>query len=470
MTRRGKTLLALGILAALFAAGWLALTLGGRKEPGGTDEDTGGETVVYLESDLVTFLRLEKGGETITLSRENEELTWTAEEYPGVLIDEGKIDGILDALCPLTALRRLAEGDREAFGLGDGATVLTAGTAEKKTTLRIGDKNPAAGGTYLSLEGEEEVFLVPTALGEAAGGKLLSFLRPDAIPRLSAAEEIEVNGIRLVFREQGSDRVYSPEFQWFFAEEGGDSLYAGTEEVEALLDAVEKASFREVAAAAESGADRIAAGLREPEAVFRAAWREDGEEKTFALLFGKSFQNEEGETLCCAMIEGSSLIGVMDAGIKETVLKTDRASLAPHTALPVDWDTVDAVEITSEGETHRIALSRETGENGEGETAETVVFREGERTLDRERAEAFFDFLSAMKAEATAEGGESEGDPVFSMKLIRNVTGSFREMTFELAPYDALYLRVRFDRRELLLVSRTEGEKLLSLYREMLKE
>ena len=160
----------------------------------------------------------------------------------------------------------------------------------------------------------------------------------------------------------------------------------------------------------------------------------------------------------------------MDAGIKETVLKTTRASLMPHTALPVDWDTVDAVEITAKGETRRIALSRETGENGEGETVETIVFREGERTLDRERAEAFFDFLSTMKAEAAAEGGESGDEPVFSMKLIRNVTGKFREMTFELAHYDALYLRVRFDGRELLLVGRTEGEKLLTLYREMFAE
>ncbi|MBR5742870.1 MAG: hypothetical protein IKX85_03630, partial [Clostridia bacterium] len=97
MTRRGKTLLALGIFAALFAAGWLALTLGGQKESGGTETDTGDETVVALESDLVTFLRLEKDGERITLSREGEELFWTAEEFPGVLIDEGKIDGILDA-------------------------------------------------------------------------------------------------------------------------------------------------------------------------------------------------------------------------------------------------------------------------------------------------------------------------------------------------------------------------------------
>ncbi|MBR0144904.1 MAG: DUF4340 domain-containing protein [Clostridia bacterium] len=462
MTKKGKTLIAAAALAAVLTAGWIAARYFGDREEEG--QPPAGEEILFAEeSDLLLSLGIGSGEETLTFSRDNGDLSWTVEEYPGAAADEGKIGRILDAVSPLKAIRRL-EGEAEDAGLGDGALRLMIGTEDGEKIFWIGNENRALGGVYLRIEGEDAVFLVPRELSDAIRHPAAYFLKPDPIPRLLSPEEIRVNGLSLVYREKGSDKVWSGEFRWFF--EGSDDRYAGTDEVEALLNAVRKSAFREVAGRRDDPALLLRSGLSAPEAVFGADWTEDGEKKTFTLLIGKSFPGEDGETLCYAAVEGSENISVLDGSVREALLAANEKTLYPHAALPVDWASVERAEVAFGGERHAIGIARENREDENGEMRESLVFREGERELDGEAAEAFFDALSALTAEREAEDGAGSEKPVLSITLYRDAE-SFREMTFELLPYDPLFLRVRFDGRDFLLVGKSEGEKLLSLLDEL---
>ena len=458
MTKKGKTLLLFAVLAVLLTAGWIAARYFGDREGNGPAA-SGEEILLSEDSDLLLSLRIESEGDALTLTRDNGELAWKIQEYPGATADDAKVGRILEAVAPLKAIRRL-EGEAEDPGLGEEAIRLTIGTEDDEKVLFVGKENKALTAVYLRIEGDDAVYLVPKELSDAVRHPALYFLKPDTIPHLLSPAEIRVNEWTLVYREEGSDRVWSDEFRWFFKE--SEDRYAGTDEVETLLNAVRKSTFREVAGRQDDPVLEARAGLSEPEAVFGADWKEDGEKKTFTLRIGKSFQGEDGETLCYAAVEGSDYVCVLDGEVKEALLAANEKSLYPHTALPVDWETVERTEIAFGGEKRLIGIFRETREDGEGEKRETLVFREGDRELDRETAEAFFDALSGLTAEREAEDGAGTEEPVLSITLFRN-TGDFREMTFELLPYDPLFLRVRFDGRDFLLVGKDEGEKLLSL-------
>ncbi len=465
MSGRGKTICALLALGVLLLLGWLALRHFSAPEETPEPEE---ETLLYLENDLVLSLRLSSGGESLTLSRDNAGLQWEAEEFPGAALDEAKIASILEALSPLKVIRRLGKAGGD-FGFDREELLITAGTGEEEVTLTLGEENASLDGGYLKTSGEEGIFLVPRALWEAARHPALYFLKPDAIPSLLSPDSFRVNKLILTYLPEGSEGVYSRDWRWFFDGEGEALRYAGNDEVDLLLNAVRKSSFREAAGFSEDETFFEKTGLSTPEVTFEAFWTGEGEKKSFTLLIGKSFAGEDGERLCYAMTGGSGLVATMEESVKDALLGASEESLFPHDVLPVDWDTVEAVEIAEGEETRRIDFSRENAENGEGEEDETLVFREGDLILDRESCEKAFDALSLLTAESTADDAPGGEAPVFTLTLFRN-TDSFREMTLALLPYDPLYYRVRFDGRDFLLVGKSEADGAISLLTAALRE
>ena len=458
MTKKGRTLLVLTALAILLTGGWAAIRWFGTREESGP-ASSGEEVLFAEESDLLLSVRIGTDAETLTFSRDNDGLVWEMKEYPGAKADAEKIGRILDAVSPLKAIRRL-EGNVEDTGFGDGAVRLALATADTEKIFWIGEENRALEGVYLRAEGDETVYIVPRELSEAVRHTSLYFMEPDRFPYLLSPEAVRVNGLSLVYREDGSDQIWSDDIRWFFKD--SDTDYAGTDEVDGILNTVRKSAFLEVAGRWDDTAFLNRSGLSEPEAVFSADWYENGEKKTFCLLIGRSFSGEDGARLCYAAVEGSDYISVLKEEVKDTLLAVNEKSLFPHTALPVDWETVERVEISHGGEEHLIGISRETRDDTEGEKRETLVFREEERELDEKAAESFFDALSALTAESEAEEGASGEEPVLSITLYRN-TERFRTMTFELLPYDPLFLRVRFDGRDFLLVGKADADKLFIL-------
>ena len=458
MSRKGKTLVLLAVLAVLLAVGWIAIReLGKREEE--EPPSSGGEIILSEDGDLLLTLSIGSGEETVRFSRDNGDLVWMISGYPGAEADDDKISRILDALSPLTAIRRLDSAPEDS-GLGEEALRFAFGTENGEKILWIGKENKALEGVYLRIEGREGVFLVPRELSDAVSHPARYFLKPDVIPRLLSPDGFRVNGLSLVYREDGEERIWAQGFHWFF--EGSGDRYAGTEEVDALLNAVRKSAFLEVAGRKDDPQLALRTGLSEPEAVFSADWTEDGERKTFTLLIGKSFRGEEGEKLCYAAAEGSDYVCILDESVKEALLTASEKSLFPHAALPVDWDAVDGVKVMYGGKERVVTFSRETAEDESGEKREILVFREGGRALDREACEAFFEALTALTAEGEAESGAAGETPAFSLTLLLK-SGDTPEMTFELLPYDPLFLRVRFDGRDFLLVGKSEAERLSAM-------
>lgn len=121
------------------------------------------------------------------------------------------------------------------------------------------------------------------------------------------------------------------------------------------------------------------------------------EEKTFNLELG-SYSADGG---CYARIAGSEMIYLIDAGVCDSLLYADTASLLPEDVILLDWDKTTGFDIELGGETYSVdmELAEETDE--EGSTLYDYAF-----SLDGEEAD-FTDVLQQL--EALSSTGSAEG-------------------------------------------------------------
>ncbi|MBE6999691.1 MAG: DUF4340 domain-containing protein [Ruminococcaceae bacterium] len=469
MNKRTKSALILGISALVLLLVFLGVKLIKNAAAKG-EEAPESVTLLSLPADKIEKLTLTYGGETLTFAPDAEGVWWV-EEYPGLKIDQSYPESMVSAAENLVALRELGTVENKGeYGLEPAECTLVYRADGVDYPMAIGSANGPQNNYYLSPDGER-VYLVDSAIGNAAKHSLFVMAEKDTIPVFSRNLWLTTPDTKIEWVEGGKDFVYTPEYEWFLTDQTHTDLVVGEEQVNELFAKVSSLRWTDLVDYKPDDAELIQYGLGSSAypvelGYIHAETDEEGEttetEETFQITFGRSLTGENGESLVYATCGDSGLVYTLDAAVADAFRKLDPLSLRPTDVLRMDWTTVDQIEVTAGDLAREIDISYTLKENEDGEKVEVYAFHEDEVELDDTLTETFIDYLSYMEADGTVEGIGELAEPEITVVFHRNTGDEFAEMTFSIHPYDQSFSVVSFNGESRILVNKNHvGELLL---------
>lgn len=478
--KRGKKLIALCAVLVVLGLGYgLARTLNAEAE-----EEDAGIPVAALESETVTALSWTSTDEgEVALTRTDD--AWSLTDDDTFPLDQTTVEPLLSALTDITASQQLDSPESlTAYGLDDPALTITAETEEGSYTFALGDENDLADGCYLLLNGDESVvYLVDTSLRDTFTVGLYDLVDMEDLPDFGTVTGVTVAQIdgtlELTYVEDSSALTWYDGFHWFL-DDGGVSRPLDGNSVTDLYTKITTLSWLSCVNYRASAAEQEEYGLfrdgvpttavtltyEVTETVDTGETDDDGnaitEEETtvhtFTLYLGS--ETDEGTY---AMLEDSEMVYLIDTETADALRYASYASLRPSGVCTLDWDTVDSIDVTMDGATRTIQITREevevTDDDGETTSETVTTYTWDGAELDEDLADEVRTILSGLTA--TGEAGSSGGEELVTLTFHRTAD-AYTEVTLTLAYYDASSCLATFTDTEPRLVDRSAVTDLTS--------
>lgn len=404
--KRGKKLLWLLLVLAVLIGATAAASL---LEPESGEEDTS-TTVFSLDPDSVTELGWEYSEEILFTASE---AGWVCAQDEAFPVDVSFLDAMLETLTEVRSSKTI-EGaeDLDQYGLEVPVCVVTV-TTDETYTLAIGLETSVGGERYFST-GDGNVYLVDSGIIDSFRYGLYDVLQHQTVPEVEALTGMTValdSGGYEITRLEDSGLAYSDEYVWFMGDKALD-----TELTESLIAMVTNLNLSQCV---DYDADDLSVyGLDEPAAIVTIL---DGGEAAFTLEIG-----DAADDVCYIRLGGSKMIYQVDAELRDTILYTTYADLLPDEVLLMDWDTVESVTVTLDGEEYKLVKSIEEVSDDEGNTTEETVWK-----LNGEEAEfaSVLTSLTAMDSNGYGTGITPECSAEISFRITRDQNEDV-ELTF----------------------------------------
>ena len=467
MNRRGKKLVAMTAALAIL----LGLYGSVRTMIADPEEEAEPVTVAALEADTLTALSWTNASDgTLELSRTDTDTDWSYTGDSAFPVDQSYPQAMLDALTEVSASLAIDNpSDLDEYGLETPGLTITATDAEgTATSFSLGDQNELTGEYYLSCSADEgKVYLVDDTLASAFSYDLYDLVEMETLPDFGTVTALSIEqqsgSLTLEYKEDAAGMSYNPEeFHWFLAQ--GEELTAvDADEAQSLASTVTGLSWQlcsdykaDEEELAEYGLDDSALTVRltylpqeetdeaaeDEDSTAQDEEGQDAQPQTFTLLVGADV---DGGTY--ARIADSRMVYLISTDTANSLRYAAASSLAPDTVCTLDWDAMEKIEVTLDGETHTIEFAgtaTEESEDSEGETVtQTVnVYRSGEEELSATEVEALLDALNALSV--TGQGKEASGEEMISFTFYQEVEG-YEELTLQLTAQDAASCVAAFD-------------------------
>ena len=433
MKRGSKLLLLCGVLVVL-GAGYVAV------RQLAADPDELEETIALAGPASPQSLTWTDDSGTLTLN--NGESGWSYADDSAFPLDQTVPEDMTAALSAAAATRQIDTPESlEDYGLD--APVLTITAQDEDGTeysYAFGDVNELTGEYYLLYNGEEDtVYLVGSDLHDAFNYDLYDMVEMETLPEFGSVTGLSVaqpqGSLTLRYEEDGSSLSYDPDNHWFL--EKGDSLLAlDAGKVSSLTGAITGLYWKSCVTYDVDNQELAAWGLDDNAAVVTAVYtaavdegEETAEEETFTLRLGNS-----GTDGTYAMLEGSSMVYLIDSETADSLRYASYSSLRSDTICSMDWDTVDRLDITLDGTTYTISFDvTETEEDGETVT-DTLYTWDGQE-LDSSAVESLLSAVNGLTATGDASGSGGEAQLV-SFTFHRNTEDQFAQLTLTLSAWD----------------------------------
>lgn len=494
-SRQLRTMLALVVVLAAVVAVVLLVPRLFQEE---TDEVETVETVLLLDVDADEVTSLSWTGEDGTaVSLELVDGTWCDASDPDAALDQDLVASMVEAVAAVVVERTVdADSVTDEMGASDPQVQATLGLSDgTQVELAVGVSTADGSGNYVWVDDDGTAYIVDGTLAGVFAVTVADLYEMEEGPGAATSEvtslTIEHDGTTLVLRyyPDGSDASYSDSYTWF-SDDGSGEQAADTSAAQVLVNLVNNVSWTSCADATYDSSDSSDYGFDDPTLVVTLAYtvedegdedegaddedegesegeddedEDEGEseavEQTFVLVVGA--QAESGDYY--AQPQGSDRVYTLSASTVERLLDATSAGLAPDDVLLMDWDTVDSIDVTYDGQTHTVAIVRtvETDDDG-NETEETSYTVDGTEVLAR-TVENLLDALDALDAEGEAVEEPASTEAEITFTFYRS-TETYSEMTLSLIPYDNSFYLVSFDGQERLLVNKNDVADLIDLY------
>lgn len=433
MKRKTKLLALCAVLVVLAAVYAAASTLTAQPE-----EDTA-VALAQLDAGDLTALEWTRDGETLSLTRGDE--GWTLDSDAAFPLDQSAADAMAEALSGLTASQVFDAPDSlEDYGLEEPALTVTGELEDGSScTFALGAQNELTGEYYLLRNGDEsQVYLVDSTLSSAFSVGLYDIVAMEELPAFGDSSALTVAQpeglLSLSYQEDGSTLTWRKDAHWFL-DQDGTWLALDSAKVSTLISAVTGLSWQSCVAYNADEAQLEDYGLGEDAAVVTLSYTAEGDDslQTFVLRLGSD--TDDGTY---AALDGSRMVYLISTDTANSLRYASYSSLRSQQLLELDWDTVEALDVTLEGESYTITFSEteEVTQDSDGESSASTValYTCGGTELDRAETEAVLTQLDALTASGDA-AGEGSGEALVSF-TIRRSTGDFSQLTLTLSAWD----------------------------------
>lgn len=427
MKRRNQMLLLLGILAGLCVA--ILLVKGVQKHI--DTISTTSEEIVAADPSALTRVSWTKDGTTLTFA--NADGVWQSTDDATFPVDQEKMADFLAHFESVIASFIIEDvQDFGQYGLDSPEATVTLTAEDGETVIRLGGYSTMDSKRYLTL-GDGTVYLIDDDLDEYLTTERDDFMQQDAVPDYDTIDAIQSTGetaLSVVYLPD-EELTYTDEYDYYQQQDGG-YLALATSKVKGFLSTLAGLGYTDYATYNAGQADLADYGLDAPSETITVTTTLDGEQSSFTLSFGQT-----GEDTCYYRMDDSEIIYKLDADTFREVLDTDADALRPDELVALDWDKVQSLAVTIDGESYEITR-----------TADKDTIGDTEVTLD--------DLTDAIDALQVSEYLEAAPDKKQEIELeIRCDNDAYPQLRLTLYQYDGENCLAQLDGQTVGLVSRS---------------
>ena len=402
--RRGKRLLIMLLalaLVALAAAGAVYLL------PDEDLEEYEEITLLSFEQEDAQALSYTYEDETVELV--NDDGTWEYALDADFPLDSSCVDSMLASLSSLAATQEItAPEDTAQYGL-DGPVLTVTLTLDEEITLTFGDETTMGGERYVST-GDGNVYLVDSAITSPFSYGLYDLIELESVPDMSDTVSLTVESDTQSYTIEHITEdapEYTDYYEWFLVT-GDGYLALDNTSARGVVSGVTGVSWQQCVSYNATGDDLAEYGLDTPSATATVRYiyteeDEDGNETeyetTFTLELGD--YTEDG---VYARIADSEMVYIAEASVLDNLLDlTPETDMLPTEPVRLTLDDVTGFDVTVDGETYSVTITRETVYDDGGNAAEEVTYTLADGTeLDTETVDGALSTLNGMTGDGTA--------------------------------------------------------------------
>ena len=420
----------LGILIGVLAALCVVIFLVSRVERHIDSISTISEEIVSADPDALTQVSWTLDGNSLTFTQTDG--VWQEESDAAFPVDQDKMSEFLGHFESVIASFIIEDvEDFGQYGLDNPGCTVTLPTADGDTVIELGDYSTMDSKRYLTL-GDGTVYLIDDDLQEYVSTDRDDFMRQDTVPEYDTLDSIAVSGGSSFTVEHHPDEglSYSEEYEYFLVDAEG-SRALSTDKVTGLVSTFDSLDRTNYATYTATEDDLAQYGLDSPAASFTVASTLDDEQSSFTLAFGQA--DEEN---CYMRMDDSPIIYQIDAESYADIVATGYDTLRPDEILALDWELVESLDVTIDGETYTIEHGETDTVNGEEVDLSDVM-----------------DAIDALEvSEFNSETPSKKEEIAFAVHLDSE---DFPSLTIALYQYDGENCLAQLDGETLGLVSRS---------------
>ena len=455
MNKRTRNIIIL-LIALILAAGAYFLITALTCEDGPADETV---TLFSCNASDIHKIEYTYNGESIALTKEDD--TWKYAGDNSFPLDASHPEAMANAISGVDITSSIGtQSDLSKYGLDDASTVITAHYGSKQVTFSIGDENPTTGGTYITMSGDESVYLTDSSITYAFSYGLLDLAAEGEVP----TSMIESSPLRLEITNSDGKYVmstpikdvtsYYKGYTWQAVLPDGTAIIADYGEISGALSDIRGLDLTNLVAYNVDDAKLSELGFEDAIKVdytySDTIYDEDGKpvdevEETFSFRLVPS---KESDTLYYLHIDGDSCVyNVSYYGLIE-LLQIDSSSLITDEVFVLDYDSVDGMTISYGGKSHEVTIDRRENEDGEEEITAII---DGKR-VGAVYVEGFFEDILALEKDSSADNSVN-AEPDLKIVFHRNTGDDLSQMTLTITARDSNFAQVSFAGRSDALIN-----------------
>ena len=303
---------------------------------------TGTETtIVDVDSTEITALSWKYEDEVNFQYKDGEWKNTDDEEMP---VNQELLGEIAENLSNITSDKRVEEADSlSMYGLSEPAYSITI-EADKTYEISIGDETFTDGEVYISV-GDEYVYLTDAELVDAISYNLYDLVQEEEIPEMENISSVNIqkeSPVNLVYKED-SGYCYSDAYTYYL-KDGEEYKNLDNDNTKSTFTALTEFSWEECVDYHADDSEMKSYGLDDPDAEVTVSYTdEDGEEQEF--IYELAFVDES----YYARIQDSRMVYRVSQEVYDTAENASYNELKPNEVILLDWDTVDSIDIESDG-------------------------------------------------------------------------------------------------------------------------
>lgn len=432
--KKTRNLLLLVLILVLLVACYFLVTFANKKAEEKKEEETASEQLdplVGMEEDDVRSITVtsSENGE-LEFTRTDADSDWVLKGYEDMPVRSTMLTNLLSNTATLNPTNEVTQdlNDLASYGLESPQFTVTVATDSDSATFYVGNKNDYTGGYYVYQEGNDHVYLVSGVLYSALNHTAYDYC-DENVTAFDSENAVEVkvtspteNFDLRKYSDVRQDITWCTSLVWYLTDETGAEQVSDSEQCANYLEALSNLSAGDCVGYTDAETELESFGLTDAQATRLDLTVTNDDKEEVTTTYWISPKTEDG-TYYFRSSDGNGIYKINVENADAVLAYTAKSFWNTGFSL-VNIDTVNSVDITIDGVTTTMSITREEVEVEDETEAETDTDTESESETETADAESKTETVCTYYI-----NGEEVEENTFK-NVYRNIVGTYGERTF----------------------------------------